>query len=190
MKLTATLVLLLFLALPAAAAVVHNEAVDGDLSTDPNFPTPLVFGSGLNGVIGTCGNVGSPADVRDYITFTIPAGRKLLALNLNVYAPDNLGFAAFNSGASSFIPSGATAAMFLAGIHPSGAMMGSDILPQFVCCSVTGNSLPAPELGPGTYCFLIQQTSAITTSYELEFFLDGAVSAHPSTWGAIKALFR
>lgn len=190
MKLTATLVLSLFLAVPAAAAVVHNEAVHGDLSSDPNSPTALVFASGLNGVIGTCGNVGTPADIRDYITFTIPAGKKLLALNLNLYTPDNLGFASFNTGSTSFIPSGATAASFLAGIHPSGSMMGSDILPQFVCCSVTGNSLAAPELGPGTYCFLIQQTSTITTSYELEFFLDGAVPAQASTWGAIKALFR
>jgi hypothetical protein len=190
MKWIATVVLSAVLTLPAMAATVHDESIHGDLSTDPNSPTALVFTSGLNGVIGTCGNVGSPSDIRDYITFTIPAGRKLLALNLVTYAPDNLGFASFNTGTTSYIPDATTAPLFLAGIHPSGTDMGSDILPLFVTNSVTGNSLPAPELGPGDYCFLIQQTSPITTTYHLEFFIDGAVPAAASTWGAIKSLYR
>jgi hypothetical protein len=190
LKLTATLVLALLLAAPAAAVTVHDESIHGDLSTNPAAPTPLPFSSGLNGVIGTCGNIGSPSDIRDYITFTIPAGRKLLALYLNAYTPENLGFAAFNAGSTSFVPSAATDTMFLAGIHPAGNNAGSDILPLFVTDAVTTNSLPAPELGPGTYCFLIQQTSVLTTSYSLEFLIDGAVPAHVSTWGAIKQLYR
>ena len=45
-------------------------------------------------------------------------------------------------------------------------------------------------LGPGDYCFVIQQTSAVTTSYALEFILDGGLPARPSTWGVIKRLYR
>ena len=77
------------------------------------------------------------------------------------------------------------------GIHPDAGDVGSDLLPLFVSSAVTTNSLPAPELGPGTYCFLIQQTNAIVQSYSLEFVLEeDGVQVDSKTWGAVKALFR
>jgi hypothetical protein len=177
----------LICALVAAAGVVHDESSQGDLSSNEASPTTLAFAVGGNSVHGTVSNI-TTID-RDYIHFTIDSGQSLTGLNLLAFAPDNLGFAAFNAGTTSFIPSAATAANFLAGIHPSGANVGTDLLPLFVSGSVTGNSLPAPSLGPGDYCFLIQQTSPITTTYSLEFVVQQPVPTGASAFGRVKALF-
>jgi hypothetical protein len=169
--------------------VIHNEAVNGDLSTDPNAPTALVFPVGASTVTGTTGNTTGAVD-RDYITFTIPAGSMLVGLNLLALSPNNIAFTSFNAGATSYVPSATTAANFLAGIHITAAEVGTNLMPLYVSDSLTGNSLPTPDLGPGTYCFLIQQTSTILQSYSLEFVLSGPVPATDSTWGAVKALYR
>ena len=190
MKILATLVLTAALALPAGAAVVHNEAVNGDLSTNPAAPTALVFTPGGNTVSGTVRNAGAPADPRDYITFTVPAGQKLLALNLLFYSPANISFAAFNAGATSFIPDISTDAMFLSGIHVSGDLFGTDLMPLFVTSNVTSNALSDPWLNAGTYCFVIQQANTTLTTYSLEFFVDGSVPVGSTTWGSIKSLYR
>jgi len=147
----------------------------------------MALSLGSNTIIGSVN--GSPLD-RDYITFTIPPGRMLTHLNLLAFAPDNIAFTSFNAGATSFIPSGATNALFLSGIHITGADVGKDLMPFYDTRNVTTNSLPGPNLGPGTYCWLIQQTSAVLTSYTVEFVVEGAVRVDPSTWGMIKALYR
>ena len=188
MKLCALILLLLALAVPVSAAN-HDESVDGDISTDPNAPTPLILSVGGNKITGTTGNIGGIID-RDYVTFNIPPGFALTGLNLLAFSPNNLAFASFNTGTTSFVPSGATALLFLAGIHIDGSMLGTNLMPVFVTTSVTGNSLPAPMLGPGDYTFLIQQTSPITQSYSLDFILEGTVATSSTTWGGIKALYR
>jgi hypothetical protein len=188
MKTCAIVLLLVALAIPVAAATVHDESSNGDLSTDPNAPTALALAMGSNVVIGTTGNPG--VIDRDYVTFTLAPGQILVGLVLVSLSPDNLAFASFNAGATSFVPSGATAASFLAGIHPAGANVGSNLMPLFVSSSVTGNSLATPDLGPGTYSFLFQQTSPITQSYSLDFVVTSAVPVQNATWGAIKSLYR
>jgi len=55
---------------------------------------------------------------------------------------------------------------------------------------VTTESLAASELGPLTYTFVIQQTSALITTYQIEWVLQGPVATEPTTWGSIKALYR
>jgi hypothetical protein len=190
MKLLATLVLSAALAFPAHAAIVHDEGVNGDISTNPNAPTPIVFAVGANRVIGSVRNGGTPADPRDYLTFTIPPGAMLTPLTLVAFAPTNIAFASFNSGSTSWIPAFDTDPFFLAGIHVNTSAIGLDLMEQFVCCAVTSNALPGPFLGPGTYTFLIQQTNNITTSYTLDFVLQAAVPADASTWGGIKSLYR
>lgn len=188
MKTCAIVLLVVALALPAFAAN-HDETVNGDLSTNPAAPTVLPLSVGSNVVLGTTGNTTGTID-RDYITFSLPPGHMLIGLTLLSFAPNNLAFASFNAGTTSFVPSGATAANFLAGIHPDASMIGTDLMPVFVSSSVTGNSLPAPNLPAGDYCFLIQQTSPITTLYGLDFIVAGPVPAVTSTWGSIKALYR
>lgn len=127
---------------------------------------------------------------RDYITFSIASNQVLTGLNLVAISPDNLAFAAFNAGTTSFIPGAATIGDFLSGIHLAQAQVGTDLMPLFVSSSVTTNSLSEPSLGPGDYCFMIQQTNAIFQSYTLEFYVQTAVPTEASTWGGVKALFR
>jgi hypothetical protein len=188
MKLTALVVALLVFASPALAGVIHDESVDGDLSSNEAAPTALAFSLGGNTVIGSVSNVGGFD--RDYITFTIAPDEILTGLNLLAIAPDNLAFAALNAGTTSYIPSGATIGDFLSGIHIAGAQIGADLLPLFVSSSVTTNALPAPLLGPGDYCFMIQQTSPITQTYSIEFIVQSPVPVETSTWGGVKALYR
>jgi len=190
MKLAATLVLLLVLASPVGAVTVWDESVQGDLSSDAANPTPITFSSELNTITGSVGNPGGVTD-RDFITFTLPTDRIVSGLVLHGLSPDNLAFLAFNSGATSFVPGAATNGSFLAGIHASDADLDQNLMPFFVTRSVTTNALPSPFLfGPGTYCFVIQQTSPITQSYSLEFDVPFVLPVHPDTWGAVKALYR
>lgn len=189
MKTCAIGFLLIALALPVNAAVIHDEGVNGDLGTDPGAPTALALPVGSSTVIGTTGNTTGAID-RDYITFTLAPGQSLIGLNLLALAPNNIAFCSFNAGATSFVPSATTAASFLAGIHITALDVGTNLMPLFVSDSVTGNFLPAPNLGPGTYCFLIQQTSPILQSYSLDFFVSGPVSADETSWGAVKALYK
>jgi hypothetical protein len=187
MKALATALFLIVAALPAVAATVWDESVDGDLSSNAAAPTPIAFALGSNVLLGTVS--GLPLD-RDYITFTIPADQVLSHLNLLELDPDNIAFTAFNSGSTSFIPSGSTNASFLSGIHITADDVGFDLMPFFDTRNVTTNSLPAPSLGPGTYCWLIQQTSAIVQSWQVEFVFEGVVPTEAATWGKIKALYR
>ena len=139
MRPLATLALLVLLATPATAATIWNESVNGDLSSNPAAPTPLVFAMGSNTIIGTMSSAGGID--RDYITFTIAAGERLSALNLLGLSPNNLAFTALNAGATSFIPSASTNASFLAGYHISVPDIGTNILDRYVDASVTTNQI-------------------------------------------------
>jgi hypothetical protein len=182
--------LLVTLAKPAAAGVIYDESVSGDLSSNAAAPTSLAFAVGGNTVLGTVFNSANVSGDRDFITFTIGAGHALTALNLLGFAPDNLSFIAFNAGNTSFVPSAATNGNFLAGIHVDASLVSSDLLPLMVTSSVTTHALPAPMLPPGTYSFVIQQTSPVLETYALEFVIDAPVPALGTTWGAIKSMYR
>ena len=191
MKVRLTALLLAVLAGPAGAATIWEETIDGDISSNVAAPTVVVLALGSNTIIGSVSNLAANPGERDVITFTIPAGRKLSALKLVALAPDNLNFLSFNAGATSFIPSLATNASFLAGIHVAAADVGSNLMPAFDNLSVTTNSLPAPELPAGTYCFLNQQTSPIIQSYELEFVItEVSVPTELTSWGKLKTLYQ
>jgi hypothetical protein len=187
MKTFAIVLLMAAMAVPAGAAVIWDEGVNGDLSSSEAAPTAIVLPIGSNTIIGTIN--GSPLD-RDYITFTIGVGQVLSHLNLIAFGPDNLAFTAFNAGSTSFIPSGATNGLFLSGIHISAADAAHDLMPFFDTRNVTTNSLSSPSLGPGTYCWMIQQTSPLVQSYTVEFVIDGTIATEASTWGKVKALYR
>jgi len=187
MKTFAIVLLLAALAVPAGAAIVWDEGTNGDLSSNPAAPTPVVLLVGSNELLGTVN--GNPLD-RDYITFTIPANQQLSHLTLIALSPNNLAFASFNSGSTSFAPSAATNASFLSGIHLDGNDVGDDLMLYFDTRNVTTNSLPLPMLGPGTYCWLIQQTSPIVQSWHVNFILEGTIATDATTWGKVKALYR
>lgn len=188
MKTVAIALVLSALAVPASAAVVWDEGVNGDLSSDAANPTAIVFANGSNTISGIIN--GNPGIDRDFTTFTIGAGLMLSHVNLIVFSPDDIGFSAFNAGATSFVPSGSTNGSFLSGIHLDGLDVGMDLIPFFDTRSVTTNSLPAPNLGPGTCCWLIQQTGPLTQAYTVEFVVEPGMPVDPATWGNVKALYR
>lgn len=161
----------------ASLALNYVESVDGDLSGDPLIPTPISFDLGSNNVSGSMGG----ADVRDYLTFTIPAGQELSELilvtyeDLDIGGPGNTGYHSFNVGPTSEIPDGGNVGSFLAGDHldpPSGV----DLLSELATNPLIGTGITAP-LGSGTYTYLIQQTGIENTGYALDF----VITPEPST---------
>ena len=188
MRTIAIILLSVAMAVPAAAAVVHDESVDGDLSSDPNAPTALVFTPGVNTVTGTIS--GLPID-RDFITFTIAPDHQLAHMYMTVFAPPNdKAFMAFNVGTTSYIPTLATDGLFLSGIHMDANDLNMDLMPLFVNRNVTTEALLVPMLPPGDYCWMIQQVSAIVQSYSFDFVIETTIPAEVSTWGKVKALYR
>ncbi len=93
---------------------LHDESLDGDLSSDPASPTQLaelfsepVDGPSLEplnlvaGSVNSSGGIDGPgSDTRDYFSFTVEAGQTLTAIDLLVY--DNPATSAFNDGATGF----------------------------------------------------------------------------------------
>ena len=175
------------LATPAYAVVIHDEGGAGDLSSDPLNPTPVAFAVGSNTIIGS---VVAPSDVRDYITFTIPSDMVVTQINLLQYVPGDRGYSSINAGTTSLIPAGGNVASFLSGVHVDDVDEGTDLLEKFTDESIIPNSLSVAELGPGEYCFLIQQTGPTLTEYTLEFVTEVPVQIEASTWGRMKSLFR
>lgn len=188
MRTFAIALLLVAMALPAAATVVHDESGDGDLSNDPNVPTAIALGVGTNTITGTIS--GLPID-RDFITFTIAPGHQLAHMYMTVFSsPNDRAFMAFNVGSTSYIPTLATNGLFLSGIHMDANDLNVDLMPLFVNRNVTTEALPTPMLPPGEYCWMIQQVSAIVQSYSFDFVVEAIVPAESSTWGQVKALYR
>lgn len=148
-----------------SAATVWDEAINGDLSGVPSAPTALTFTPGSNVV--TNASVNSGDDIRDYFTFVIGPSEVLTAITLLSYT-GNPGFTSINSGPTSFIPSPATAGNFLGGLHATTALVGQPLLTLLGTASIAGTGF-TPPLGPGTYSFLMQQTSGVATPYALEF---------------------
>ncbi len=167
------LVSVVFVTLPALAQG-HDEAVDGDLSGNPAAPTPLAVVPGSNVVKGT---VVDPADTRDYLTFTIPAGGSLSALILLEYidipSGDNgdIGYHAIDAGPTSVIPSTGTMNAFLGGSHTASFPAPWDLLPALSLAQSNGTGFSLP-LGPGTYTYVMQQTADETIGYTYDFIID------------------
>jgi hypothetical protein len=164
----------------ACSAFAIDEAVTGDISSAPTAPTPVTLVLGSNTMKGS---VNGSGDADDYITFTIPAGQRLTNLKLQSWGT-NRGFHAINSGATSFIPSTTTAASFLGGNHVDSAPAGTDLLPALGSSPIAGSGFSVP-LGPGTYTYLVQQTSAILTNYEFTLVIGATPPAVPVMGPAI-----
>lgn len=74
----------------AHAAIVWDEAVDGDLSDDGAVPTALSVSPGENEWRGQVGDLGLPETDTDLVTFTVPDGLFLTSLRFDRYdeSPD------------------------------------------------------------------------------------------------------
>lgn len=156
----------------AHGQVLWDEAVDGDASGNALVPSSAgAVSLGSNVFKGTVSNVAG-GDQRDYITFVVPAGLAISELTLLSLTPNNIAWTHFDDGATSVVPSEGTADSLLAGAHILGPTPdGTDLFPNYQAGS--SELLAGPGfnglIGPGTYTFLMQQTSPVTQAYSLDF---------------------
>lgn len=153
-------------ALPATAATVHDESINGDLSGDNLSPTALTFNVGSNDVIGSV--EGNPNIDRDFLTFTIAPGFQLDAIVLDSYTSfDDVGaansFVAIIAGSS--FPDITNGAGILGGTLISN--VGADFLQDLGAASLTGSGFSGP-LGAGTYSVWHQET-VVGAEYTFDF---------------------
>ncbi len=176
----APLVALAALALPAAAQIVHDEAVDGDLSGVATAPTPVTLGLGSNIVNGSTTRANAADGDRDFLTFTIAEGQRLTGLFLLAFAPDNTAFHAINAGDVGIVPSGPGAGdvtQYLGAQHLDLVTSEQNLLEGFSADNTLVGSGFSGGLGAGTYTYVIQQTGSELTTYSLNF----VVAPAPST---------
>lgn len=183
---------LALLPLSAFSSTVWDESVNGDLSGDPNAPTPIVLETGSNIIMGSVST--AQGDTRDFITFTIGENQALVALlqlqyeDLEIGGPGNRGFHAINEGDTSFIPGGSTADEFLGGAHLDPLEVGTDMLAILAAAPQAGQGF-TPPLGPGTYSYVLQQTGPQLSGYTLDFQVVSTVVPVPAgVWLLASAL--
>lgn len=167
------------LAPPLAAAVVYDEAVDGDLSGNRLAPTSLVLSTGINSISGT-----TVAGDLDYVTFSVPGGATLNSMTLASFtSTDDLGFLAIQAGTTFTEPPIGTNVSQLGGYSHFGTgfsfpvtNVGEDALAKMSTApGAIGFTLP---LGAGDYTLWIQQTNVEPVGYQFEL----AVVPEPSSW--------
>ena len=160
----------------SAIALDYDEALDGDFSGLPDAPTEVVLDEGSNRLVGM---LDGSADARDYVTFTLRPGETLIGITLVrwddallPFLDGNIGFHALAEGPTSFIPDFDTAPFFLGGDHldPLATPEGTDLLPVLAMAPLAGTGFEVP-LGPGTYTYLIQQTTPIGIAYEFDLIV-------------------
>jgi hypothetical protein len=154
------------LAAASQADVIFYEAIGGDLSNDPNAPTPILLSEGIGSVIAA---VNVDTDQQDWFAVTIPAGFVLSSLVLGDYdSQDPVAFAGFQRG-STFRGSYLEPSQYNGYSHIGNDVRFTDILPlmgnQTVNPGSLGFNIP---LESGVYTFLVQQTGG-PTLYQLDF---------------------
>jgi hypothetical protein len=160
---------------------VWDESVDGDLSDNAAVPTPITLTVGTNVVVGSVDN---PSDTRDFITFTIPVGQALIQLRQLSYVdipgggPANTGYHAIKTGSTGLVPSAGNSSSFLGGDHLTQIPPGDDMLANLATAPLAGTGFSVP-LGPGTYTYVVQQTSSEQNGYEFDFMLTTSVPTLP-----------
>lgn len=174
------------LAAPAVAAVVHDEATDGDLSNDRLAPTTLSFSLGGNEVFGTSGASGDSVDL-DYFTFTVLPGQALTSIQVleGTESLENLSFIAIQRGDQVTVAPDATDAVGLYGWwHYSPADIGSDILDD-IGVPAAGSEGFTPPLGAGDYAIWIQEANQGTADYRFSFVVGEAAVPEPEAWALL-----
>jgi hypothetical protein len=160
------------------AAVVWDEAIDGDLNNAGAAPTSLSLAFGSNLLSAT--SVGGTSIDREYVSFSMPPGSRLGAVRLAAYTGvDQLAFIGVQSG-STFTapPTGTNPATLLGYTHfgPGSLGVGANYLPAIG--TGAGSMGFVPPLAGGNYTFWIQQTSSSSPS---TYTFDFVVTPEPNT---------
>jgi hypothetical protein len=166
--------ILLGMAGPAHAGLIHDEMTDGDLSGDGLNPTSFVLTMGANVLAAE-----SISGDREYVHFQIPTGMQLAAIMLEQWeSEDELGFMAVQQGTTfTEPPTGTDVANLLGWTHfgPAALGVGADYMEAL--STGPGSAGFTPPLPAGDYAFWIQQTGPTSAAYQLSF----VVTPEPSS---------
>lgn len=169
--LPALLATLLAFAGSAQAAVVWDEAVDGDLSNSGLAPSFVALSAGSNQVLGVTGRdvPGGTVD-REYFSITVPVGHVLSAMLL-LPGSGIIGGASFiglQAGPLFTVPSNTPDATGMLGwwLYDVGTV-GSDLLPLMAVPSNGSSGFSVP-LGAGNYSFWVQETGVGAAPYSFD----------------------
>jgi hypothetical protein len=174
----------------SAWAVSFDEAVDGDLSGNRLSPTHLTLTAGVHSVSAVTGSiVGEEVEFdQEYLRIDLPAGYKLVAINMTEYDSfDGTAFIGVQAAETfSFDPEDArdNVASLLGWAHfglNEGHDLGADILPSIGAAGRGSAGFTPPLMGP-SFTFWIQQTGD-PTSYQLDFVV--AAVPEPAAWLSI-----
>lgn len=163
----------------AMGAVVWNETVNGDLSGDSQAPTPLSFALGENTIQGSMGRDEPilPID-RDIFTVTLAPGQQLTSIRVDSLEGSGGGgsFYAVGPGTQINLSDPAT--------HLSNTLLNQsgEVLDDLVHNPFQGGTGISGPLGPGTYTFWFQETSAVI-GYSMTY----TVVPEPGVLGVVAA---
>jgi hypothetical protein len=171
----------------ARGSVIYDESVSGDLSNSGLAPTVLSVSPGSNQVFGTTGK--TAAIDRDYFTIVVPNGMVLSAITLlpGTQTLGTLGqsFIGVQAGPEVTVSTSATTATGLLGwYHYDTADIGSNILADMGSGGLGATDFSS-TLPAGTYSFWVQEASAGTVAYGLDFAITAA--AEPVSWPMVMA---
>ena len=171
---------------PAAAVVIYNEAISGDLSNNGLSPTPLSVSLGSNEVLGVTGRTDGVVD-RDYFNITVPGGAVLSAITVlpGTMPGAAVSFIAIQAGNQVTVPTDTTTAAGLLGFKLYQVSdINSDILDD-IGASGNGSSGFTPPLGAGSYAFWVQELAVGRYPYGFDLVLRAATAVpEPSSAAA------
>ena len=151
--------------------VIFRESLDGDASSVAENPSVLDLFVGNNVIEGsvTRSNELAVGDI-DFFQFTIETGERLEGVFLRDIWPDDRAFHAIGAGSIGIVPSGPEAgdtSQYLGSAHLDPVRANVNLLHD-LANPIAGTGFE-PPLGPGTYTYVIQQTGAVVTNYEMHF---------------------
>jgi hypothetical protein len=154
---------------PAAADIVWDEAINGDLSSDNLNPSFLSFNPGSNMVFGD--TTPNPDLDPDFFSFDIPIGYELSSVVFVEYNRSDFeqSFVAIEVGSqitSTGDPSALLTAALIGSVPDSSE--GDELIDDLRRGNVFGGF--QDNLGAGTYTFWYQETG-VTTDYGFDFVL-------------------
>jgi hypothetical protein len=161
--------IVLAVASQSVAAVVWDEAVNGDMSNVPGTPTAIPVAPGTNSIVARMDG----SDL-DFFTITVPAGAAFSAMYNPAYdSIDQVSFVAIGPGTT--LPSGVltddpTGLIGYTHFGPGALDDGANL---FDTMSVAQFGVPGftPPLPAGSYAFWVQQASPVDESYQLDLVI-------------------